>query len=108
MVLGSRIFFSLPVRTNEDRRCIRRFVCLDSARLSRIYGMLASSAFREERSAIFAHDRQVVCDLAEAPGRFWTSLDRRAALQEVRGSEKICDGRYQHSGLLAEPTGRDE
>ena len=50
----------------------------------------------------------MVCDLAEASGRFWTSLDRCAALQEVRGSGKIRDGRYQHSGLLAEPSGRDE
>jgi hypothetical protein len=55
-VLGPRKIFSLPARTNEDRRCIRRFVCLDSARLTRIYGMLASTEFREERSAIFAHD----------------------------------------------------
>jgi hypothetical protein len=58
----------------------------------------------------FSHTihRQVVCDLAEATGRFWTSLDRCAVLQEVRSSEKIRKIRYQHSGLLVEPSGRDE
>ena len=58
----------------------------------------------------FSHTihRQVVCDLAEATGRFWTSLDRCAVLQEVRISGKIRKIRYQHSGLLAEPSGRDE
>ena len=38
----------------------------------------------------------------------WTSLDRCAVLQEVRISGKIRKIRYQHSGLLAEPSGRDE
>ena len=52
--------------------------------------------------------RKLVCDLAEATGRFWTSLKRNPVLQEMMIAGKIRKRRYQHSGLLAEPSGRVE
>ena len=55
-VLGPPRIFQLPARTDEDRRCIRRFICLDFARLTRIYGMLASSAFLGEHCTNSIHD----------------------------------------------------
>ena len=86
-------------------------VCLDSARLTRIFSMLASSALLGdgEQCTNFVHDISRVgvrlsgCTL---PFLDITQTVRCPSRGEDRG--KIRDGRYQHSGLLAEQSGRDD
>lgn len=49
-----RKIFSLPSWIDRDRHGIICFVCLDSAGLTRIFGMLSSSAFLGEQCSNFA------------------------------------------------------
>lgn len=107
-VLGPSKIFPLPARTDEDRRCIRRFICLDFARLTRIYGMLASSAFLGEQCTNFVHD------ISQVGVRL--SGGNRAFLDVTQ--TKPCPSRYDDrekntqktlpTFWLAEPSGRDE
>ena len=90
-VLGLGNIFPLPSSTTSNHPIFRRLVRWTPARLTRIYVMMHSSALGEGQVRIsYAIHRQVVCDLGEAPCRFWTSLKRCPLLQEARSSGKYA------------------
>ena len=105
---GSGKLFQSPFSTTNGHPIFRGPVRYIPAPLTRIFGMLASSAFfSEERSAIFAHDT--------SPGGVRLSGGTlpdvtRLVRYPSRGEDLGKDMRWASllSGLLAEPSGRQE